>query len=106
LNGYGFFNWVGWGRLFQLGWMRTAFSNELNENGFFDWLFRLSWLRTVFSNKSNKDVFFEWIEWKCLIWMRIICPRFRAQRVVRALSVGKVFLRVSTTHPPQIDKVH
>jgi hypothetical protein len=27
LNGDGFFSWVGWGRLFQMGWMGTAFSS-------------------------------------------------------------------------------
>jgi hypothetical protein len=35
LDGNGFFKWVGWGRLFQLGWMGTAFLFELNKNGFF-----------------------------------------------------------------------
>jgi hypothetical protein len=36
-NGDGFFKWVGWERLFQLDWLKTAFSNELNENVFFEW---------------------------------------------------------------------
>jgi hypothetical protein len=31
----GFFTWVGWGRLFYLGWMETAFLPGLNGNGFF-----------------------------------------------------------------------
>jgi hypothetical protein len=31
-----FFDWVEWERLFQMSWMRTAFPNELNENGFFN----------------------------------------------------------------------
>jgi hypothetical protein len=35
LAGDGFFNWVGWGRLFQLGWLGTAFSAGLNGDGFF-----------------------------------------------------------------------
>jgi hypothetical protein len=35
LNEDGFFKWVEWGRLFQLGWLGTAFLYELNENGFF-----------------------------------------------------------------------
>jgi hypothetical protein len=35
LNGDGFFGWVEWGRLFQMSWLGTAFSNELNENHFF-----------------------------------------------------------------------
>jgi hypothetical protein len=30
----GFFGWVEWERLFRLGWMGTAFSDGLNENGF------------------------------------------------------------------------
>jgi hypothetical protein len=38
LNGDRFFSWVGWGRLFQLGWLGTAFSDELNEDGFFIWV--------------------------------------------------------------------
>jgi hypothetical protein len=72
--------------------MGTAFWNELAEDGFFKWvgwgrLFQMSWMKITFSNELNKNVFFEWVEWKCPLWMRIICPRFRAQRVVRALSV-------------------
>jgi hypothetical protein len=35
LNGDGFFDWVEWGRLFEMSWLRTAFSNELAEDGFF-----------------------------------------------------------------------
>jgi hypothetical protein len=27
-----------WGRLFQMGWMGTAFSNELDGDGFFNWV--------------------------------------------------------------------
>jgi hypothetical protein len=38
LNEDGFFKWVGWGRLLQLGWMGTAFSTALNEDGFFKWI--------------------------------------------------------------------
>jgi hypothetical protein len=38
LNGDGFFKWVEWGRLFQLGWLGTAFSNGLNGDGFFKWV--------------------------------------------------------------------
>jgi hypothetical protein len=38
LNEDGFFGWVEWGRLYQMGWMRTAFSNGLNEDGFFGWV--------------------------------------------------------------------
>jgi hypothetical protein len=34
LAGDSFFRWVEWGRLFQLGWLGTAFSNELNGDGF------------------------------------------------------------------------
>jgi hypothetical protein len=46
LNEDGFFGWVEWGRLFQLGWMRTAFSDELNE--------------TAFSPGLNEDGFFSY----------------------------------------------
>jgi hypothetical protein len=35
LAGNGFFKEIGWERLFRLGWLGTAFSNELNENHFF-----------------------------------------------------------------------
>jgi hypothetical protein len=38
LNGNGFFSWVEWGRLFQLGRMGTAFSAGLNGDGFFKWV--------------------------------------------------------------------
>jgi hypothetical protein len=53
----GFFRWVEWGRLFQLGWLGTAFSDGLNGDGLFSWvgwgrLFRLSWLGTAFSSVS------------------------------------------------------
>jgi hypothetical protein len=34
LNGDGLFSWVGRGRLFRLSWLGTAFSNELNGDGF------------------------------------------------------------------------
>jgi hypothetical protein len=34
LNG-GLFGWVEWGRLFHMGWLGTAFSNGLTEDGFF-----------------------------------------------------------------------
>jgi hypothetical protein len=34
-NEDGFFRWIKWGRLFELGWMRTAFSDGFNEDGFF-----------------------------------------------------------------------
>jgi hypothetical protein len=34
-NEDGFFSWVEWGRLFQMGEMGTAFSDWLNGNGFF-----------------------------------------------------------------------
>jgi hypothetical protein len=35
LNEDGFFKWVGWESLFQLGLMGIAFSAEVNEDGFF-----------------------------------------------------------------------
>ncbi len=35
LDGDGFFIWVEWERLFRLGWMGTAFSTGLNGDGFF-----------------------------------------------------------------------
>jgi hypothetical protein len=106
LAGDGFFEWVEWGRLFQMGWMGTAFSNGLNGNGIFDWvewgrLFHMSWMGTAFSNELNEDDFsnelnenhfFKWVEWKRLLRMKMTCPRFRAQRVVRALSVLKLAL--------------
>jgi hypothetical protein len=38
LNEDGFFKWVEWGRLFQVGCMGTAFSYGLNEDGFFIWV--------------------------------------------------------------------
>jgi hypothetical protein len=38
LNGNGFFSWVEWGRLFQLGWLGTGFSDGLNGDGFFSWV--------------------------------------------------------------------
>jgi hypothetical protein len=38
LNGYGFFTWVEWERLFQMDWMRTAFLSGLNGDGFFIWV--------------------------------------------------------------------
>jgi hypothetical protein len=65
LAGDGFFEWVEWGRLFQMGWMGTAFSTglngdgfsyELNGDGFFKWV---EWGR-----------FFEWVEWKRLLRMK------------------------------------
>jgi hypothetical protein len=34
----GFFRWVEWGRLFQLGWLGTAFSAGLVWDGFFRWV--------------------------------------------------------------------
>jgi hypothetical protein len=37
-----------WGRLSHMGWMETAFSNELIE--------------TAFSAELNEDGFFSWIE--------------------------------------------
>jgi hypothetical protein len=48
LNGDGFFIRVEWGRLFQTSWLGTAFSNGLHGDGFFDWL--------------NGDGFFGWVE--------------------------------------------
>jgi hypothetical protein len=38
LNGDGFFSWVEWGRLFQMGWLRTTFSAGLAGDGFFSWV--------------------------------------------------------------------
>jgi hypothetical protein len=35
LNENDFFDWVGWERLFRLGRMGTAFSTESDEDGFF-----------------------------------------------------------------------
>jgi hypothetical protein len=60
LAGDGFFNWVEWGRLFQMGWMRTAFST-----GFFGWVdlerfFQMSEIKTSSSNELNENVYFEW----------------------------------------------
>jgi hypothetical protein len=49
LNENGFFSWVDWGRLSHMGWMKTAFSNELIE--------------TAFSAELNEDGFFSWVEW-------------------------------------------
>jgi hypothetical protein len=38
LNGDGFFGWVEWERLLQLGWLGTAFANGLAGDGFFKWV--------------------------------------------------------------------
>jgi hypothetical protein len=46
LNGDGFFRWVGWGRLFQMGWGR---------------LFQMGWLGTAFSDGLAGDGFFRWV---------------------------------------------
>jgi hypothetical protein len=73
LDGAGFFRWVGWGRLFQMSWMGTAFFNGLNRAGFFRWvgwkrlfqmgwmgrLFQMGWLRTAFSYELTEDSFFK-----------------------------------------------
>jgi hypothetical protein len=37
-NEDGFFIWIEWGRLFEMGRMGTAFSNGSDENGFFNWI--------------------------------------------------------------------
>jgi beta-xylosidase len=66
-------------------WMRTTFSNELNENDFFSWvdwidwerLFRLSWMRTTFSTELNENDFVDWIEWKRLFRLRWMKRLFR-----------------------------
>jgi hypothetical protein len=44
LNGNGFCSWVDWGRLSHMGWMETAFPNEL--------------IGTAFSAGLNRDGFF------------------------------------------------
>ncbi len=52
LNGDGFFRWVGWGRLFQMGWLGT-----LAEDSFFKiytlshQLFLLTHLRSEVANR-------------------------------------------------------
>jgi hypothetical protein len=52
--------------------MRTAFSNWLNENGFFDWvewgrLSQMGWTGTAFWTGLNGDAFFDWVESERLI---------------------------------------
>jgi hypothetical protein len=67
----------------RLGWMGTAFSNGLNENGFFKWVewgrlfhlgwmgmaFHLGWMGTAFSSGLNGNGFFIWVEWGRLFQM-------------------------------------
>ncbi len=62
--------------------MKTTCSNEINENDFFEWI---EWRR--FFLKLNKNHFFKWIEWKRFLRMKTTCFRFKAQRIVRTLSV-------------------
>jgi hypothetical protein len=101
LNGDGFFNWSECGRLFHMGWMGTTFSYGLDGNGFFIWvgwerLYHMDWTGRLFHMNWTRRLFI-WVELGRLFlmgWMRTafsinvwFCPRFRADRVVRALPV-------------------
>jgi hypothetical protein len=66
----------------RLDRMKTICSNEINENDFSKWV---KWKR--FFLELNKNHFFKWVEWKRLLRMKTICSRFKAQRIVRALSI-------------------
>jgi hypothetical protein len=48
LNGDGFFRWVGWGRLFHMSWLRTAFSKLYTLS---HQLFLLTYLRSEVVNR-------------------------------------------------------
>jgi hypothetical protein len=37
LAGNGFFKWVEWKSLFQMSWLKTSSSNELNGNAYLEW---------------------------------------------------------------------
>jgi hypothetical protein len=68
------FDWVGLGLFYSewIGW-GTAFSDGLNEDGFFGWIergriFRLGWMRTACSMRWMRTAF-QWVEWGRLFWM-------------------------------------
>jgi hypothetical protein len=65
----------------RLDRMKTICLNEINENDFFEWI---EWKRLFL--KLNKNHFFKWVEWKRFLRMKTTCSRFKAQRIVRALS--------------------
>ncbi len=75
-----------------MGWMRTAFSARLVEDGFFRWLnedglfswvgwgrlFQMGWMGTAFSAGLVGDGFFRWVGWGRLFQMGWMGTAFSA----------------------------